>query len=326
MKETQWRFAWLGAAALSLAWVASVQAEALKVVEVSASDHAAADKLAELVRPPFERAAGTTASSREEARVHCAGPEQIVVVLDSAHDAVRLLRCRDGAVLNRAIDPAAARATPYLAAFIAAELIHLNAELKDVRVSPLPASADNAGSARRSRLLELRLRAGIETLAVGSPFSAMPRPAFAAGLSVSPAPDALAWLVELQVSLLASSEQARASEQLSLQRNDARLRAGLLWPLGRLALLGALLLRGSVTHAQYRADHQTPPSTAALRFGLGGGVGAELALTDWLYAYAEVQLDVATSRSDYRIHGVTWASDPRVAVSSGLGLAARVAL
>jgi hypothetical protein len=317
--------------AVVLASALRVRADALAVIELSEQDHAAADKLEELIREPFARTQGELPTLRGSPASLCESDEGILLILDSAHNAVRLVRCRDGAVLARELDPDAARQTPYLAAFVAAELLDLNAQLEDVRVEPLIAPAAPAApaptrapppnvptlpvdAAEASRnTLRLRLRVGAESMVVGAPFEAMPRPTLGVGLAIFQA-----WLVELQVSLLAGANLAREGEHLSLTRSVSRLRAGLQLPFGPFAVAGMLHARASFTQADYGGE--TRSSKASLRLGLGAGLEGNWALTSWLLLYGDTIVDVATSRSDYLIHTDSWVQDPKLVFTCSLGL------
>ena len=115
----------------------SAQAQDLLVLEASEQDHLAADKLQSLIKEPCARLGAEDLEGRDLSRgLGCTTEAKYELILDSAHDAVRLVRCQDGTVMTRAIDPQAARQTPYLAAFIAAELLSLNAELERVVLEP----------------------------------------------------------------------------------------------------------------------------------------------------------------------------------------------
>jgi hypothetical protein len=193
-----------------------------------------------------------------------------------------------------------------------------------VPIAELPAAAtiEPASLERSSRLL--RLRAGAELILVGAPYAGALRPTLGLGLSVARSATAPAWLFELQLSVLGSAELRRPGERLALTRHDGRLRAGLQLALGPLALAGLIHLRASLSQADYTGP--TPVSNASLRLGLGAGVEADLELVRWLRIYADVLLDAATSRSEYRVGGTRWIRDPALILSAGLGLALVVPL
>jgi hypothetical protein len=328
MKVSTW--GWCLAGLLALA--APARADELKVIEVSPEDHAAGDKLAELIREAFTRQARGDATPGEHPSSLCTKEREIILILDSAHDAVQLLRCRDGALLTRAIAPDAARETPYLAAFVAAELLDLNRELEDVRVQPLTAAerpqpiAAAAPPPLRSveSSARLLLSLGAEALLAGAPFRALPRPTFAVGLAFAHGPGTFSWLGELQVSLLAQAERQRGAEHLSLTRHDARLRAGLMHAFGPVALAALVHVRGSLTVADYTSAMEN--SQAPLRLGIGAGLLGTLDLADWALFYADASLELATSRTKYTVHGDIWAKDPELVVQCSLGLMLRARL
>jgi hypothetical protein len=100
------------------------------------------------------------------------------------------------------------------------------------------------------------------------------------------------------------------------------LHAGLYFPLGPLRLAGFALARMSVTHAEYRAD--LAATDTFVRFGIGAGVQADMPLGRTLSVYLRAKLDVATSRSEYRVAGQPWSTDPASLLWLGMGLLLRV--
>ena len=314
---------WMWAASLVCSMSSRLAAQELWVIENSEQDHAAADKLAELIKQPFVR---FELSLTPNVDVDCRGEAQLELWLDSAHDSVRLMRCRDRTVLARALEPGAARETPYLAAFVAAELLALNAELaaaqEQATARPAPSAAPTPAPVRaRSRW---RLSLGGELFAIGEPFRGTLRPNFGIGLLVEPEPHRPGALVELQLSALGNAELSRGSERLGLTRNDGRLRAGIRYALGGLALAGLVFARASLTEAEYRGAAQN--SNTAVRWGLGAACEIEVAIAPWLSLVADIALDFATSRSDYRVGGISWARDPARTLNLGLALVAHAPL
>lgn len=325
----------MGWVAVLLALAAQVQAQDLQVVETSELDRVAADKLSELIPEPFTRVHDAGGVLRDQPAELCHTREQIILILDVASQAVRLLRCRDATALTRTIDPDAARETPYLAAFIATELLSLNSELEDVRVEPLAAPARPPPPSpnepplpavvetdRSSRLL--RLRVGAEAILYGPPFGGVPHPTLAVGVSFAREPEAVAWLFEIQLSAFAKGQQQTDAERISLTRHDGRVRVGVQWPLGPFALSGLLHLRGSLTQGAYSG--RSGSSQSSLRLGLGAGVQGDLALASWIALYADAVADAATSRSDYRVGGVSRLRDPELIFSFSLGFVVRARL
>ncbi|HKU38819.1 MAG TPA: hypothetical protein VJR89_11750 [Polyangiales bacterium] len=317
--------------ALALAvWLCSrvACAQELVVVEGSAQDSAAADKLAELVTVPFARAAAGADPCAEGAR--------FALFLDSAQYSVRLVRCGDGTELARAVDPEAARRTPYLAAFVAAELWGLNAELEraaapappatlesEAAAAPLPAASGAAApvvepAAAAPRGAALHFALGAELIAAGPPFSGALRPVLSVGAS---GPHSLGWLFELSVAPFARGEVTRDSERIELDRHDVRLGGGVLYRSGALSLAGTAFGRASLTDMAY--DDQT---TSQLRWGLGASLRIELSFASWLAAWAGVLADFATSWTVYRVGGAPWDADPKVLVAASAGLLLRVPL
>jgi hypothetical protein len=254
--------------------------------------------------------------------------------LDSEQHSVRLIRCREGTVLSRALDPVASSQTPYLGAFVAAELLAINRELDAVEArvtAPAPTSpsatpnvmprepAPAPSQARPTDAgLAARIRGGAELTLWGAPFDHTVRPSLGFGLSL-PGPLASSFWIELCAGLWGRAELTRAMEQLKLTRHDAQLRAGLQRSLGVLRLSGFFLLRGSLTSARYQAD--APVSNTRFRTGLGVGVEADVPIVSGFALYTQAVLDVATSRSDYLVAGQSWVHDPATLLWVGLGLA-----
>jgi hypothetical protein len=312
----------------------------LVVVVSSPEDEASADKLAELIREPFARVASASAPP-PTAAAGCRTSARLELHLDSVGQAVRLVRCRDATVLARGLDPDAARQTPYLSAFVAAELLAINRELEAVEArsaealgsspelaGPAPAADSGSGAApapappepARS-LLELQLRAGAELTLWGAPFDHAVRPSFGFGLNVAPTSPAFAWVFELSVGLFALAEQKRMAELLALQRHDGQLQAGVRFLLGPLHVAGFALGRVSLTSAEYSADLQA--SSRDFRFGVGAGLEADMPLGASFAVYTQAKLDVATSRSEYRVPGRSSLRDPASLLWLGVGLLVR---
>jgi hypothetical protein len=312
-----------------VALVSRAAAQDVLVVEASVEDHAVANKLQELVSEPLERRSAESVAGLDLSRgLGCTTGARLELVLDSVHDAVRLVRCRDGSVLTRAIDPRAARDTPYVGAFVAAELLALDSELGSVvvepRVTPPPPPAAGAAAASpqppaaaRSPV-QRRLRLGAEAIVYGGPFAGAFRPTLGLGLAIDSGWAPLAWQLEIHVAAFGAGSVPVGQEQIELMRHDAQLRAGILYRLGPLSLSALVFGRGSLTDAEL-----APYSNTQVRWGLGAGAGAELTLAAWALLYAELTADMATSRSDYQVDKVPLAQDPTWLVSCGVGLLLR---
>ena len=170
----------------------------------------------------------------------------------------------------------------------------------------------------------LRLGAGAELGLFGAPFELALRPSVALGMSLQPSAASVRWQLGLFVSAFGSAELQRGAQRLELSRSDAQLRCGVLYPVvpERLELGGFGFVRGALTTAQYTGE--TTASTTQARWGAGAGVEGELTLVAALALYVHVAVDLATSRSDYRVAGRSWLKDPAWLVSAGAGLAWRV--
>jgi hypothetical protein len=341
--------------ALGLTWAmtpAGVCGQDLVVVLSSDADAASADKLAELIREPFQRVAASSLTvPQPAAAAGCRTAARLELSLDSVGQAVRLQRCRDATVLARGLDPEAVRQTPYLSAFVAAELLAINRELEavearavtreeappSVAVTPQPSSGNSAspaadgGEANTSTPAEpepqgpfgVHARAGAELTLWGAPFDHAVRPSLGLGMTLVPTDAPLALLLELSAGLFALAEETRVNETLSLQRHDGSVHAGVRVPLGPLQLAGFALARASLTRAAYRTD--IPQTTnSRVRYGLGIGAQAEMRLVARLSLYLQVKLDVATSQSQYRVATRELLRDPLTLLWVGLGLSLRL--
>jgi hypothetical protein len=308
---------WIGlwyAAAGPLACAA--RAQGLLVVEASEADHASAEKLRELIKEPFALTrAQATLSAADIVPLCCRAGAERGLVLDSAHHAVQFVRCRDATVLTRVVDPATAEA-PYFAAFIGAELLALAAELDGQPPSPAAVS----GPPPRTLLTRLRVRLGVELIALGVPYAGAPRASLGLGLSSEHFPAPLAWFLEFSVAPLASGERSVSGGSLQLTRSDARLRGGVLYPLPGFDLLGFVEAFGALTDVDYRAAQ--PTRSTQLGWGLGAGIEGDLALARYAQLYANLTLDAAISRSEYRVDGAAQFRDPALllTVSGGFVL------
>lgn len=360
MKRTTWRACRgyslaLALCVLGLTWAltsAGASAQDLVVVLSSPEDQASADKLAELIREPFLRVeAASLPASPPTAAVACRTHARLELHLDSVGQTVRLVRCSDATVLARGVDPEAARQTPYLSAFVAAELLGINRELEAATArssvgevassevaevaavsggvalpspSPSPSPALASTSTSTSARLSLQIRAGAELTLWGAPFDHAVRPSFGVGVSFATNSPAFAWVFELQAGLFAAAEVRRAAELLELQRHDGALHAGARLLLGPLHVSVFALGRASLTRAEYRAD--LPVISYPVRFGVGAGVEADMPLSASFAVYTQVKLDVATSRGEYRIPGRSLALDPASLFWVGMGLLLRFSL
>ena len=319
---------WL--ALMAVLWAGGASAQELVVVVSSTQDNASADKLAELIHEPFERvSAASLESLPPPAAGGCRTQARIELHLDSLGQSVRLIRCRDATVLARGLDPEVVRQTPYLSAFVAAELIAVDRELQAVQQrpqGPITPAAESGTSFAPPQVpavsAEWLLRAGAELALWGAPFEHAPRPNLGLGLALTPGGAVLAAFAELSVGAFAHAQPQRQEESLALSRHDGALHAGLRVPLGPLQLTCFALLRASLTRAEYRADLVV--SDTQLRFGLGVGAQAELPLGSVFSLYLQTKLDVATSRSEYRVAGQRWLDDPASLLWVGLGLLLRV--
>jgi hypothetical protein len=321
LKGSIWGLAMLAAFACA---PALARARPLLVVEVSEADAAAAARLIELIAQPTERVRMAEASDPLAALAiaRSRGFEQ-AVILDSTNQRVQLLRCRDGTVLTRVVDPSASSAPSYVMAFVAVELIALSAQLEaNAPPPPPPPPAPEHSDQRGAGHLGLRaqLRVGGELIWLGAPFAGSARPTIGAGLWLARLPKAPLWLIaELDCALLGSAEMLTPSGRIVWSRSDAALRAGVAYEFGRLAVIGFAQARAALTSV----DFLGPGGAASRHFGWGAaaGVEADLRLTDWAVLYASTALDFAAVRSDYRVEGVRVAQDPAQLANVALGLA-----
>ncbi|HKP62737.1 MAG TPA: hypothetical protein VJV78_38640 [Polyangiales bacterium] len=317
-----------------LACASNAAAQGVLVIEASQQDHAVADKLQELVSEPLERrGADSVAGLDLSYGLGCSTGARLELVLDSAHYAVRLVRCRDFSVLTRTIDPQAARDTPYLGAFVAAELLALDSELGSTvvesRAPPPPTAAAVPGTgeapkhqptAAPSSIAQLRLRLGADWMFYGEPFAGGFRPNLGLGVAIDTGWSSFALLVEVHMAAFATAEVAveTTGQPIELTRHDAQLRLGGLYGLGPVSLFGFLFARGSLSEAERGAF-----SSSEVRWGVGAGAGAELPLVPWLLVYTNLIADLAITGGDYKLDGLSFATDPRGLLSWSAGLVLR---
>jgi hypothetical protein len=286
------------------------------VVEASDADHAAADKLTELIKEPLMRVrAQPNASQADSVRLCCSGPAKHGLVLDTARHVVQLVRCSDASVLTREFDAEAARAAPYFGAFVGAELLGLAAELDRLERQP---SAGPAPAAPRAVSTRLRLRLGAEFSAVGSPYAGNFRPSFGLGVSSALFPAPLSLFVEFALAPFGSAELPLPGGTLSFTRDDARLRLGILSSLSGFDLLAFAQTFGAQTSADYAAPRAM--RSTQLRWGFGAGIEGEIALALQLHLYVMLTFDVAVSRSEYRVDAVVRVRDPAELLTLSFGL------
>jgi hypothetical protein len=286
------------------------------VVEASDADHAAADKLAELIKEPLVRVrAQPNASQADSIRLCCSGAAKHGLVLDTARHVVQLVRCSDATVLTREFDAEAARAAPYFGAFVGAELLGLAAELDRLEERPSAGPAPASPHPVRTRL---RLRLGAEFSAAGSPYAGAFRPSFGLGVSSALFPAPLSLFVEVSFAPLGSAELPLPGGQLSLTRDDARLRLGILSSLSGFDLVGFAQMFGALTSADYAAP--SAMRSTQHRWGFGAGIEGEIALVLQLHLYVMLTFDVAASRSEYRVDAVERVRDPAELLTLSFGL------
>jgi hypothetical protein len=237
------------------------------------------------------------------------------VILDGAARRVHVVLARDGTVLTRVVEQEQASRAPYVMAFVAFELIALSAQLERgepaaVRQDPL----DLRGGTR------LDLRLGAELLWMGAPFLGNVRPALGVGAWFARSRESrLFWLAELECALLGQASVATSGGRIALARTDAGLRGGMAYALGRVALVGFVRARAALTSTEYLGPGGA--SSRRLTFGVGGGIEADVALTRWAALYASTALDLASSRSDYRVQGTSVVRDPPLLGNVALGVA-----
>jgi len=279
----------------------------LLVVEVAEEDHAAAQRLLELTEQPAQLVRMPEARDplRTLSLARAAQAER-VVVFDQGARRVVVVRTRDASLLTR--DTEASAAAPYLAAFVAIELLAL-----PVAAPPAPAPAP-----KPARLLAvLGLRAGLEVLAL-SPYAGALRPSLGL-MGTFRHPDATLGLrLELWAAPHASQEQTTAGGPLTLTRDDLAARAGLVWQQGRLTLSGF----GQLGLAHIAASLQGPPREHSERTALALGLGFEpsVQLWRWLAVYASCAGSAHTPPGDYQVAGRSILRERPVLLSAGAGL------
>jgi hypothetical protein len=296
--------------------VAVAHAQSLLVMEVSDEDAPAGDKLLDLIEQPVQRL--RLPEAREPAAVLAIarklGAERVVILDGGAHR-VHLVLARDGTVLTRVVEQEQAWRAPYVMAFVAVELIALSAQLE--RGEPAAARQDPLDFRGGARV---DVRLGAELLWMGAPFRGNLRPALGVGAWFARSRESpLLWLVELECAFLGEASVATRDGRIALSRTDAGLRGGVGYALGRVALVGFVRARAALTSTEYLGPGGA--SSRRLTFGAGGGIEADFALTRWAALYASTVLDLASSRSDYRVQGTSVVRDPPLLGNVALGVA-----
>lgn len=264
----------------------------LLVVEVSEQDHAAAQRLLALTEQPTQLVrmpeARDPALALPLARAALADR---VVIFDQGAQRVVVLSTRDASVLTRATD--ASEGAPFVAAFVAVELLALPSPAPPPVLSPPPPP-------RPATSFVLGLRGGLEVLPL-TPYRGALRPALGVFLGVRPPAAALGWRVELWASPHATHTEASATGRLSLTRDDFAARAGALWSRDRLALSGF----GQLGLARIVAAWEAPQREQSRRAVVALGLGLEPSVLLWngLALYAASSLIAHAPPADYRFGG-----------------------
>jgi len=284
----------------------------LLVVEVAEEDHAAAQRLLELTEQPAQLVRMPEARDpRRTLSLAATAQAERVVIFDQGARRVVVLRTLDGSVLTR--DTEASTGAPYLAAFVAIELLALPAPTAPPPPTPSPPPK---GAARLVSVLGLR--AGLEVLPL-SPYAGALRPALGV-LGTFRRPHA-AWALRLELWTAPHAAQQRATEEagtLTLTRSDLALRAGPVWQHGRLALSGF----GQLGAARIAATLDAAPRLDSRRGVLVLGLGLEpsVQLTRWLALYAACALSTHTPPGEYQVGGATVLRERRGLLMAGAGL------
>jgi hypothetical protein len=294
---------------------AVAHAQSLMLFEVSEDDAAAGDKLLDLLGESVQRTRWVEA--REPSAVlevaRRLGAERVVILDGGAHR-VHMVRVRDATVLTRVVDPGQGSRAPYVMAFVAFELIALSAQLERGEPAAKPERLDLRGGTRAV------VRLGAELLWMGEPFRGNVRPTLGVGAWFERSRESrLSWLAELECAFLGAASVAASGGRLALSRTDAGLRGGVAYALGRVELVGFVRARAALTSAEYLAPGGA--SSRRLTFGAGGGIEVDFALTRWAALYASTALDLASSRSDYRVQGTSVVRDPPQLGNVAIGVA-----
>lgn len=291
-------------------WTARAAAEEapLLVLEVSAEDVAAADRLSELVAQPMERRALPEARDPAAASsaLSASGAGR-ALVLDSAARRVQLIE-RDGQLRTRLIE---AEATPYLTAFVASELLALAPPVASVS-APQPSQEEPPSRVARA--------AGQLALDVSSPYTTrwIARPKLGLELWLGPKTWQRA-LFALGAELVIPTplSERNAEGRISLLRWDAGLRAGAAFPINAWRLLPFVSGRTAITRADSTA---TANAQHTVGLGLGLGFQVERSLTKWLGLFLGLDAHALLRRSAYELAGAPLLEERFLMISADFGL------
>ena len=289
----------------------------LLVVEVSEADDLAARRLLSLTEQPTQlvRMAEASEPARALALARAAGARQ-VVIFDQAQQHVVVLRTEDGAQWLRTTD--ASEATPFVAAFVAVELLALSA---GAAAATRPAAAARPAAAPpvapRWGTAWLGLRLGLDAL-VSAPYATSARPSVGALAAFARRDAAWALLLELQAAPHGRHQQRLGDGRLQLTRSDLTARAGALWQRRRwgissFAQAGVLLIEAS-----YRGS--TAKTETRKAFVAGLGLEPNLQLTPWLRLYVSAIAQIVGPRGEYRASAQSALREPRFGLQVGAGL------
>ena len=280
------------------------------VLTVGPEDEAAARLLEDLghVSATSERSA--QASDARVAQAALARTDAVrAVVLDTQQRAVRVIE-RDGSVRTRLIEGAA---TPYTVAFVASELLSLEAR------APAPPSSVPPAAPQEPPMFA-RVDAALSFDAARAYTTAwVMRPKLALGIWLRPRPAARVWpLLGLE---LAGPARLRRSVgeagRVTAWRWDSALRAGAVFALGPVRALTFARGQLAVQRAEFSGGLD---SARSISLGLGGGVLFELGLTSWLGVCAGAELGAQLRRNQLTLHGEPALRESMLWISASLGL------
>jgi hypothetical protein len=278
---------------------------AILVNAVTAQDEKSATRLAELIDVPIERVTDTGASEPHYAcELSRALRRETLVIIDGAARRVHVVRARDCMVLTRRIE--GDDLSGYTAAFVAAELLFLEAQLE----SAPPARVARARSS-------IGLAGGVD-LALAGPYRNRPRLLLSAGIARERPASRVGFELNLASGIHATTERTTRLGSVAARRSDVALRSGPTLRLRRTVWIAFAQLGVTLTSTELARSEVE--RRAALQ--AGAGLGVRISLLGPLHLFVQGTGTRSLPRRDYRVGGVSELKDPVLNATLELGLSA----
>jgi hypothetical protein len=265
---------------------ASAQSSELVLLESSELDAEDSQRLRELLDRPLRVARLAQPDADGVAHARTLGAAE-VLVLDRARARVVLVRRAAPELLVRQSEPSGLVRSPYVLAFMAAELLALSEQLTRER-------------AARFGLEQVLLRAGLDVQA-GSGSATLTRPGLALAGHWSRAERRIGLMLGASAALLGRSDAGSALGEVRFSRTDLQAMIGPSLRHGRLLAVARAQLGVALEHAEYLGPGGSLRRHAS--YHAGAGLELHVRLLAHLGLCLEAGAAAALTRAEFRVLG-----------------------